>query len=98
MIAAIILVPLVVGAVDFGRGFYVGIEVANAARTAVQYGSQNSTTLTDTTNMVKVAESEAPDVVTSCGAGVNACWASGYPQASYGCECSNQAAFTGGTA
>jgi hypothetical protein len=48
-------------------------------------------------NIVKVAQNEAPDVVTTCGAGVNACWVSGYPLAQYGCECSTQASFAGGT-
>src|SRR5579862_2720001 len=97
LIATFILIPLVIGAIDFGRGYYVAIEVANAARTAVQYGSQNGATLIDTTNMIAVAKSEAPDVQSSCGAGINACWRAGYPLAQYGCECSNQTAFTGGT-
>jgi hypothetical protein len=39
--------------------------------------------------MVAVAKSEAPDVASSCGPGVNACWVTGYPKAQYGCECSD---------
>jgi Flp pilus assembly protein TadG len=97
LIATFILIPLVIGAIDFGRGYYVAIEVANAARTAVQYGSQNGATLIDTTNMVAVAKSEAPDVLSACGAGVNACWRAGFPLAQYGCECSNATTFAGGT-
>ncbi len=97
LIATFILIPLVIGAIDFGRGYYVAIEVANAARTAVQYGAQNGATLIDTTNMIAVAKSEATDVQSSCGAGINACWRAGFPTAQYGCECSSQTAFTGGT-
>jgi Flp pilus assembly protein TadG len=96
LVAAFILIPLVVLAIDFGRGMYLAIEVANAARTAVQYGAQNGATVIDTTNMATVAKNEAPDVQTSC-AGSSACWAAGYPLAQYGCECSSQTAFSGGT-
>lgn len=97
LVAIFVLVPLLIGAIDFGRACYVAIEVANAARAAAQYGSQNMVTLVDTTHMVTVAESEAPDVSTTCGAGKNACWVSGYPKAVWGCECSSNATAGGGT-
>ena len=57
-----VLIPLLLGAIDFGRGFYVEIEVANAARTAVQYGSQSEAQMQDTANVAAVAKNEAPDV------------------------------------
>jgi Flp pilus assembly protein TadG len=97
LVAIFVLIPLLLGAIDFGRAFYISIEVANAARTAVQYASQSEQQLQDTTNVVNVAMTEAPDVQTTCGAGKNACWVSGYPTASWGCECSNQSTPTGGT-
>ena len=97
LVSFFVLIPLLLGAIDFGRGYYVSIEVANAARTGVQYGAQNSVTLTDTTNIVKAVENEAPDVSTTCGSGKNACWVTGYPLAQWGCECSNQSSPSGGT-
>ena len=41
---------------------YVSIEVANAARAGVQYGSQQQPTAAIMTNVVTVAENEAPDI------------------------------------
>lgn len=98
LVSILVLIPLLLGAIDFGRAFYVSIEVANAARTAVQYASQSEAQLQDTTNVVAVAKTEAPDVLSACGATANACWVSGYPTASWGCECSNQSSAAGGTA
>lgn len=97
LLSFFVLIPLLLGAIDFGRGYYVSIEVANAARAGVQYGAQNQVTLQDTTNIVKAAEHEAPDISTTCGSGKNACWVSGYPLAQWGCECSNQTSASGGT-
>jgi Flp pilus assembly protein TadG len=97
LVAIFVLIPLLLGAIDFGRAFYISIEVANAARTAVQYASQSEAQLQDTTNVAAVAKTEAPDVKNACGAGVNACWVTNYPAASWGCECSNQSTPTGGT-
>jgi TadE-like protein len=97
LLSAFVLIPLLLGAIDFGRAYFVSIEVANAARAGVQYGAQNQVTLQDTTNIVKAAENEAPDVATACGAGKNACWVSGYPLAQWGCECSSQTSASGGT-
>jgi Flp pilus assembly protein TadG len=97
LLSIFVLIPLLLGAIDFGRGYYVSIEVANAARAGVQYGAQNEATLQDTTNIIKAVENEAPDVSTTCGSGKNACWVSGYPQAQWGCECSNTSTSGGGT-
>jgi len=91
LVCIFVLIPLLLGAIDFGRGFYVAIEVANAARTAVQYGSQSEAQMQDTANVAAVAKTEAPDVQSTCGAGKNACWVSGFPLAQWGCECSSNA-------
>jgi Flp pilus assembly protein TadG len=56
------LVVLLLGAVEFARAAYVGIEVSNAAKAAVQYGAQNSTTAADTTGMQTAATNEAPNI------------------------------------
>ena len=92
----LVLVPLVLGAINFGRAFYVSIEIANAARVAAQFGSQNTVDQQNTAAVASVAKNEAPDISASCGAG-KTCWVSGYPLAQWGCECSNQSTPGGGT-
>jgi Flp pilus assembly protein TadG len=70
------LFPLLLfGAVDFGRAFYLSIEVAGAAQAAAAYGSQNPT---DTTGMQNAAQDDAPNVPNL---------SAGTP--TYGCECSD---------
>jgi hypothetical protein len=66
------LILLLLGAVDFGRAYYVAIEVSSAAHEAALYGSQN---FTDTAGMETVAASNASDVSTLVAT------------ATYGCEC-----------
>ena len=68
------LLLLVIGVADFARGFYMGIEVQNAARAGAQYGLTNSS---DTSGMQTAATNDAPDV-----SGLTA-------TATYGCICSN---------
>jgi Flp pilus assembly protein TadG len=55
----VFLVPLLIGAVEFGRLAYKSIEVSNAAKAAVQYGSQNHATAGDTAGMLTAAQSDA---------------------------------------
>jgi Flp pilus assembly protein TadG len=70
------LFPLLLfGAVDFGRAFYLSVEVAGAAQAAAAYGSQNPT---DTTGMQNAAQDDAPNVPNL---------SAGTP--TYGCECSD---------
>lgn len=64
---------LLLGAVDFGRAYYLSMEIAGAAEAAAVYGSQNPT---DTAGMQLAALKNAPNVS-------NASVAS----ATYGCEC-----------
>lgn len=75
-----VILLLAIGAVDFGRAYYLGIEVAGAARAGAQYGAQNQGTSADTTGMVAAAKASAADVTT---------WTSGFPTASWGCMCSD---------
>ena len=65
---------LLIGVIDFGRAYYLSIEVTNAANTGALYGTKNSK---DTTGMQNAALGDAPDVP-----GVTA-------TATYGCECSD---------
>lgn len=50
---------LLFGAIDFGRAYYLTIEIAGAAHAAAVYGSQNPT---DTAGMTTAAQDDAPNV------------------------------------
>jgi Flp pilus assembly protein TadG len=69
-----ILFLLLIGTVDFGRAYYLEIEVSRAAHTGALYGSQNPTDLTGMTN---AAVADAADV-----SGLTS-------TAAYGYECSD---------
>ena len=53
---------LLLGATEFGTLAYDGIEVSNAARAGVAYGSQSSATAADLTGMQTAAVNDGPDV------------------------------------
>ena len=57
-----VFILLLVGAVEVGRLAYASIEVSNAARAGVAYGSQNHTTASDTVNIQLAATKEAPNI------------------------------------
>jgi len=57
-----ILIALLLGSAELARAAYMGIEVSNAAKAAVQYGVQNSATAADTTGMQTAATNEAPNI------------------------------------
>jgi len=63
LVETAILLPLfmllLLGAVDYGRAFYLGIEVAGAAHAGAIYGSRNPT---DTAGMKAAAQDDAQDV------------------------------------
>jgi Flp pilus assembly protein TadG len=69
-----LLLLLLMGVADFGRAYYLAIEVAGAARAGAVYGEQN---ITDTTGMQNAAKLNSPDVSGLIAAG------------SWGCECSD---------
>jgi Flp pilus assembly protein TadG len=78
LIETAVLVPslmmVLIGAIDFGRAYYIANEVAGAAQAGAVYGSTN---VTDTTGMTNTAKYDAPDV---SGLNVTPAW---------GCECSD---------
>ena len=96
LVAFFILMPLLIGTIDFGRAYFLNIEVANAARAAVQYGVQNTVTMTDKGDIQLAAMNEAPDIASSCS-GSEPCWFPGYPLAEWGCECATASTAKGGT-
>ena len=69
-----IFLVLVAGTIDFGRAYFVAIEVSAAAEAGATYGLKNPT---DTTGMQSAASLDAPDL-----AGLTS-------TASYGSECSD---------
>jgi Flp pilus assembly protein TadG len=68
------LLLLLMGVADFGRAYYLAIEVAGAAHAGAVYGAQN---ITDTTGMQNAAKLNSPDVSGLVATG------------SWGCECSD---------
>ncbi len=98
MVALFILLPLLAGVINFGRAYFYGIEVENAAKAGAEYGIQNAgLTATGITGMQTAAKNEAPEIATTCSGTPGACWASGYPLATWGCECSGTSTAGGGT-
>jgi Flp pilus assembly protein TadG len=69
-----LLLLLLVGAIDFGRAYFVAIEVSSSAEAGALYGTQNSS---DTAGMVTAATLDAPEVSNLTTV------------ATYGCECSD---------
>ncbi len=79
MVSVMILIPLLIGAVEFARVVYAYIEVSNAARAAVQYGAQTHATALDTAGMLTAAKNDYsldPNALTLV-------------QSSYVCSCSD---------
>jgi Flp pilus assembly protein TadG len=74
------LLLLLLGAVDFGRAFYLAIEIAGAAQAGAAYGIQKPT---DTAGMQAAAASDAPDVPNLTIA-----------NSEYGCECSDGTSYS----
>lgn len=56
-IAMPILLLILVGTVDFGRVFYTGMAVAQAARAGAEYGAQKASTSVDEANIKAAAKS-----------------------------------------
>jgi Flp pilus assembly protein TadG len=57
-----IFTVLLVGAAEFARLAYAAIEVSNAARAGVAYGSQSSSTASNLTGMQTAATNDSPNV------------------------------------
>jgi Flp pilus assembly protein TadG len=53
---------LMLGAAEFGRLAYAGIEISDSARAGVEYGSQSHATAQDVSNMKHAASLSAPDI------------------------------------
>jgi Flp pilus assembly protein TadG len=75
-----ILLLLIVGAVDFGRAAYVGIEVEDAAHAGAEYGSLNPS---NTTAITTAAQQSAPNVANLI-----------VSTPTWGCECSDGSSYS----
>jgi Flp pilus assembly protein TadG len=69
-----LMLLILVGAVDFGQAYYVGIEINSAASAGTAYGVTN---FVDTVGMQKAAQLDAVDVPSMTAT------------ATWGCECSD---------
>lgn len=61
-VALPLLVLLAIGAADFGRVFYTGIAVANAARAAAEFGAAEVQNFQDTSIVNQVGRDEAAEI------------------------------------
>lgn len=61
-LVAPVLIALLVGLIDVGRYMYFGILSEHAARAAVQYGSQNLRTASDSAGMVAAAMADGQNL------------------------------------
>jgi Flp pilus assembly protein TadG len=75
-----VLMLILVGAIDYGRAYFVYLEVVNAAHAGAEYGSLNPT---DTTGISDAATASAPNVSNLT-----------VPTAVYGCECSDGTSYS----
>lgn len=75
-----LLMLLLMGAVDFGRAFYLAMEISGAAQAGAEYGTQNPT---DTLGMSAAAQYDAPDVPNLV-----------VTTPTYGCECAGGTGFS----
>ncbi len=75
-----VLLLLLLGTVDFGRVYYLAMEIAGAAHAGAEYGFQNPT---DATGIQAAAMHDAPDVPNLAVA-----------TPAYGCECSDGSSFS----
>jgi Flp pilus assembly protein TadG len=60
-VAPFLILTLLVAA-DFGRMFYLTVELRGAARAAAQYGSQSLVTASDSSGMTNAAQANASNV------------------------------------
>lgn len=61
-LSIMLLITLFLGAAQFGTAVYQSIEVTDAARAGVNYGSQSDLNAADTTGISTIASADAPDL------------------------------------
>jgi Flp pilus assembly protein TadG len=68
-----VLLLLLLGAVEFGRLAYFGIEVTNAANAGAEYGSQNAVTAADYAGMKAVGLNDGSDIAGLTATATHSC-------------------------
>lgn len=63
-VATPFMLLLLLAIVEFGRYMYGGVEVSNAARAGVQYGSQSVISSGDTNGIINATKADASDITT----------------------------------
>jgi Flp pilus assembly protein TadG len=63
VLCAPLFLLLLLGAVEYGRLWYVSIEVTNAAHAGVEYGSQNRIVAQDNANIQQVSLNDEADLI-----------------------------------
>jgi Flp pilus assembly protein TadG len=82
-----IYILLLGGAVEFGRLAYFDVEISNAARAGVAYGSQSLATASNTTAIETAAKNDAPNLT-------NVAAITFSPAPAVVCQCDNAGTFT----
>ena len=83
------LVLILLAAADFGRMFYMSVQLRGAARAGAQYGSQSNTTWSDTAGMQAVALSQLHLIGASPTASASGCLCGSTPQCSSSYDCTD---------
>jgi Flp pilus assembly protein TadG len=79
-LVAPVMLLLLLGTIDLGRGYYMGLEMANAAHAGAEYGSQNPS---NTAGITAAAKQSAPNLSSLTVA-----------TPTWGCECSDGTSYT----
>jgi Flp pilus assembly protein TadG len=82
-----ILLALVLGAAEFGRLWYMGIEVSDAAHAGAAYGAQNHATASDNSGKIAAAANDQLNVPGATAAATHFCSSSAEASTS-SCPCS----------
>lgn len=72
-----LFIILLTGAAELGRLAYAGIEVSNAARAGVAYGSQNHSTASDSAGIQLAATQDAPNITGLTATAIQSCSCTG---------------------
>jgi hypothetical protein len=84
-----VLLMLLLGIIEVGRFAYYSIEVSNAARAAVQYGTQSLADSKDTHGLLMAAQRDAPEVAHLRVIANDLCACSESPDVFVGCPARN---------
>ena len=89
-----VLTLMLVAMADFARVFYTTVEVYNAASAGVNYGAQNTTTMSDYTGMQNAAKNDGANLTALTATASSYCTCPSTPNTQFTCpasaSCSDQ--------